>query len=668
MENLLQRFANPAADAVSLLMELAALIRPPKHAGGQHAVDMLAALRDCLAQNALHRRHLRRALLTLLGSKKQVPLYVETGILPGTGFFSELWRRVTHSVLPDVIDPDSLKDVLGLIFNRPSDQVWMESVPVEDWAELIGALRFDEEADRTALDKTLEQMLDAAQVISYRISSLGLEPEILRNEPSIEEFESPFLMQNVEARHFFEHYLAWRHDPAEKPEDEKHVLVLLDQCREILEKIRRNAAQSGTSISLTFLTRRLKQNIRRMETLLLLLGDNLRGEPVRLRAGQLFSELARAENEKNNVPSHVLRNINLLALRITDNASKTGEHYITRNKEEYLALFKSAAGAGFIVAFMAMLKIDIAKLHLPQLTEAILFCLNYGIGFVLIHMLHFTVATKQPAMTAATIAETIEESDGKEKHLEKLTQLVVDTMRSQFIAIIGNMALAFPISLAIGWAIHALTGKHFVGPEKIDKMLTEINPFAGLAIFYAAVAGVCLFLAGLIAGYYDNKGAYNRIPERLAHLRWLRKLFGDSGTARVAKYIENNLGALAGNFYFGILLGSMSALGLLLGLPLDIRHITFSTANFAYAVVGLDFAIDWKTVIISVIGIGAIGVTNLLVSFALALLVALRARGVSFAQERQLVGRVVKLFFSSPLQFFLPLPLPAPVAEAGGSK
>ena len=110
----------------------------------------------------------------------------------------------------------------------------------------------------------------------------------------------------------------------------------------------------------------------------------------------------------------------------------------------------------------------------------------------------------------------------------------------------------------------------------------------------------------------------------------------------------------------------MSALGLLLGLPLDIRHITFSTANFAYAVVGLDFVIGWQTVIISVIGIAAIGVTNLLVSFALALLVALRARGVSFAQERQLVGRVVKLFFSSLLQFFLPLP--APAAEAGGSK
>jgi site-specific recombinase len=37
--------------------------------------------------------------------------------------------------------------------------------------------------------------------------------------------------------------------------------------------------------------------------------------------------------------------------------------------------------------------------------------LNYGLGFVLIHILHFTVATKQPAMTAARLAAAIEESD-----------------------------------------------------------------------------------------------------------------------------------------------------------------------------------------------------------------------------------------------------------------
>ncbi|MCB5976870.1 site-specific recombinase [Acinetobacter baumannii] len=32
--------------------------------------------------------------------------------------------------------------------------------------------------------------------------------------------------------------------------------------------------------------------------------------------------------------------------------------------------------------------------------------MNYSLGFILIHVLHFTVATKQPAMTAAALAAT----------------------------------------------------------------------------------------------------------------------------------------------------------------------------------------------------------------------------------------------------------------------
>ena len=59
---------------------------------------------------------------------------------------------------------------------------------------------------------------------------------------------------------------------------------------------------------------------------------------------------------------------------------------------------------------MALFKIKLGLLHLPPLTEGIAFGLNYGIGFVLIHLLGFTVATKQPAMTAASIAATIEEA------------------------------------------------------------------------------------------------------------------------------------------------------------------------------------------------------------------------------------------------------------------
>ena len=35
--------------------------------------------------------------------------------------------------------------------------------------------------------------------------------------------------------------------------------------------------------------------------------------------------------------------------------------------------------------------------------------MNYALGFVLIYLLHFTIATKQPAMTAQTIAGAVSE-------------------------------------------------------------------------------------------------------------------------------------------------------------------------------------------------------------------------------------------------------------------
>ena len=34
--------------------------------------------------------------------------------------------------------------------------------------------------------------------------------------------------------------------------------------------------------------------------------------------------------------------------------------------------------------------------------------MNYALGFMLIHVLHFTVATKQPMMTAAALAATVQ--------------------------------------------------------------------------------------------------------------------------------------------------------------------------------------------------------------------------------------------------------------------
>ena len=199
----------------------------------------------------------------------------------------------------------------------------------------------------------------------------------------------------------------------------------------------------------------------------------------------------------------------------------------------------------------------------------------------------------------------------------------------------------------------ALTGHHLVTPDKAMHMMHDIDPIHSPALLYAAIAGVCLFVAGLISGYYDNKAVYTQMAQRVYQLRWLGRLVGQQRLRRLSLYVENNLGGLMGNFYFGILLGTMGTLGYLLGLPLDIRHVTFSAANFATAFVGLNYTMSWELIATSVCGFLAIGAVNLLVSFGLALWVALRARKIRFKHGWRLLKAIGRHFRAAPIDFFI---------------
>jgi site-specific recombinase len=161
-------------------------------------------------------------------------------------------------------------------------------------------------------------------------------------------------------------------------------------------------------------------------------------------------------------------------------------------------------------------------------------------------------------------------------------------------------------------------------------------------------------LSGLISGYYDNKASYSKIPERLMQLTGMQRLFGAARWQRMTDYIGNNLGALAGNFFFGIMLGSIGQIGFFLGLPIDIRHVTFSSANFAFALVGLDHQLTWQVWAISLAGIALIGIVNLGVSFSLALFVAMRSRNVSFGKSRALLALLWMRFRQHQRDFFVP--------------
>ena len=657
----LNAMSDADADSVQQCVALIEALRPDR--GDDHALAnaRFTTLCEIIEANEGLRLALRARLLALLAGRRQVSFYSDSGILPNTGFFSELWRRIVQRVLPAITDMSYLRDCVNLIFHRRDDHEWLSAITNDLKMRFWQALRLSEMRDEPALLESFSQMLDACDHLATRIGAMGLEPELVRLYPRLEERDSPFLALAAETHQLAASYRSYLLGGESPVEDEQQLLVLVAQCNEVIVRVRGRAVTVGTSLRVTYLLRRLMQSLLRLESLVRILStrhevaqSSADEMPLVERWVEFLGDAIEGEARGRGIRTHIGRTIGLLALRITDNASRTGEHYITSTRAEYFDMWRSAMGAGFIVAFMAILKIYSASLTLPPLGYALAYSLNYASLFMLMHVLHLTLATKQPAMTALAIAGAISEIRGRMKDVEKLATVVTDVIRTQIAAILGNVLIAMPVAMLLALVIARSTGKPFMDAEKAHHLLHAISPFDSMALFFAAIAGVCLFLAGLISGYYDNLAAYERVRDRVENIAWLKRVLGEERLARFATYVHDNLGALAGNFFFGIMLGSMNTIGFMTGLPLDVAHVTISSAYFGLAVVALDFSVNLNTVVHSLIGIGLIGFVNLSVSFTLALMVALRARGVAFIQAGALVSILFGRLRSNWKQFVWP--------------
>jgi site-specific recombinase len=623
------------------------------------------ALVDLLVAHPEFARALRDHLGAQLTSRMHRILYAESATLPGGGFWSALTTRLFGRLLPPAPSPEYLRDLVDEVFHRPDDHEWLEAVPQATWRELLAVLQVADAGFEPARRACRTELLQAMRLVSLRLAAIGSDADLLRYLPALARHESPFLAQVEETLRLVEHA---RHGAESDP---RHLDVLLDQCDEYLAGIRRRSRERGVSIGLVYLIARSEQSLERLRLLRGMVfdspvaaGDVVPADPVD-RVISFCLRLVRQQNRRNSVRDLVRGTVQLLARRVTEQASKSGEHYVTRSRDEFVAIFRAAAGAGLIIAFMALIKLKIGALHLPLAWEALGFSLNYGLGFVLIHVLHFTIATKQPAMTAATLAASLDGREGREARLDALADLAADVSRTQWVSIAGNVAVTMLVAFAIALNADTFLDWHAAQPEKAAHLLHDLHPWQSLALVHAAIAGVYLFLSGLISGYYDNQALYHRVPDRLRRVVPLRRLLGQARLDRLATYVERNLGALMGNFLFGCMLGCTPVLGALFGLPLDIRHVAFASANLAYGLVGLDFVVPAATVIVSAAGVLLVGLVNLMVSFALALRVALRSRGIGPEQTDGLWGRVLRRFLASPRDFFWPRTTsPAPDSAA----
>ncbi len=662
----LENFRNPDASELDLLRRLIAALRPD-NAGDEQCNRRYALMLERLENDESLRTAFRHHVIHFIGSRRLLSFFTDSGILPGTGFFSEWWRILGNRLLPEVPDERRMKDCLHLIFSDRNDWRWLETVPAElshRFWEILAPPESFREMDRRGVQ---EQMLDALLLLAHRVSGLGLEGELMRASPNLDDDSPRFVALSAEALEFVRGFRAGLDGDESRFDKGDQLLVIVDQCQDTLNRIRKRALTIGTSLHLSYVLTRSEQSLTRITELTRILTAGLREVPhaEAIRDWSTFArEVFLAENRRHSLRHYMQQLSGVLAVRVTENAARSGEHYICENRADYRRMWFSAAGAGVFIGIMALLKIKAAALGAPLFVEAFLFSMIYGLGFVAIFLLGFTVATKQPAMTAQTLAGLLDDlKPTRQADLDRLADVAAAVSRSQLAAIGGNVMVALPVAMVVSLAIALIAGSPPVSSDKAGHLMADLDPLSW-AIPHAAIAGFYLFLSGLISGYFDNRAAYASIGPRIARLGWLQRLAGKVRAARIGNYIESRLGGIMGNFLFGCMLGSTGMVGTLLGLPLDIRHIAFSSANLGYAFGGFGFSMAWQTLLWGALGVALIGLTNLGVSFALALRTAMGARRIAFAHWGPLLAALGRRFRQRPGSFVRP---PASPRRNGGA-
>ncbi|WP_169391517.1 MULTISPECIES: site-specific recombinase [Psychrobacter] len=607
-------------------------------------------------------------VLKLIIQYRQIALFTDTGIMSDQGFFSGLRRLIGHRFLPLLPEDDSVVELVAYLLDNRFDERWLANIDSDKWDTLIALLKVkDEHLHLVATVKN--NILNAIVILSYRITGVGLHPDLMESYPQILNYSASFVAQNQEAVLFVNQYReAHELDTLtdiipEEAVNPAPLLVMLEQCEEIVATVRKRIYKTGISIRATNMMLRLDQSLQRMRILTDLLTINSQKRDKAII--ELIQTLIIAANRRYSIVYLIDNNTKLLSRKVTENASRRGEHYISTDKAGYRKMLKMAATGGFVIAFMGTTKILAYQLALAPIGRAFVNSMIYGLGFVFIHIIHGTVATKQPAMTAAAIASTISSGSGKKSHqLTKLSELIVDIMRTQFIAIIGNVMMAAPVALLISFLWLHYTGAPMINTDKAAHLLHELDPIHSLALPHAAIAGVYLFLSGLIAGYYDNLAVYNKIGARIKRHWLVNRLLSKTWRERFGDFVEANLGAIMGNFIFGVFLGSTATIGFIFGLPIDIRHIAFASANLAHGLFNVaPDQLSASLVIISVLGVALIGLVNLMVSFTLALIVALRSKDVKFLEWGRLIQLIFAHLVSHPSDFLWPREKPMKYAR-----
>jgi len=396
----------------------------------------------------------------------------------------------------------------------------------------------------------------------------------------------------------------------------------------------------------------IEQSLKRMELISGILVSQP-GQPKLITSLRLLRDVIRGRLRDRSLSGLAQSSFRLLAKKIVEWAGKTGEHYVTNNRVEYRQMWYAALGGGLLTVATAAIKMMVTHRGLPPFVEGFLAGLNYAVSFVLMHVFHLALATKQPSMTGESLANILHRCQD-ESRTDELISYVQRIVRSQLAAAFGNIIAVGAGAVVFSIICKKTFGAPFLSVETAEYAVKSMNPVASGTIFFAILTGVILWLSSLAGGWIENWAVYHQLPRAIAEHRF-GAAFKPDTLQRFSEAFARNIAPWGGSIVLGFMLGMTPSIGHFFGLPLDVRHVTLSTGTLALGITSRGPEVLGKGALIwASLGIAVTFVMNLGVSFYLALRLALRAQDISSTENREILRTLWRRFWAAPREFFLP--------------
>lgn len=576
----------------------------------------------------------------------------EANILSENSFFSELRKRTLNKILPSVENEQTVWYLIDNVSVRPKkDLEYFHNIPENDFDEFLQLLNI---SDFIKNEKVKSELIFSMNILSWRVTGMALEVDVVRMAPEYRNFDNPFLALQNELEALAEEFkINPKLQLSSKDSRFKQIKIYIEQCLDFVNISFKNSSKYGISGKINQSLLKIRQQTTRIFEIANLLVIDSEKDYI-LKSKHLIFNILSYKSHKNNIAELFNDSTRLISHLITNHTAEMGSHYITANRKQYMSMFYKASGGGIIVGALCILKMLYGFMPGSDFFHAFLYAMNYAMGFVMIYLMSFTLATKQPAMTAATMTKVLSEQGNSQRNYTEFADLVSRLFRSQFIAFVGNVLLSFPIALAIIYGLDVFFSQN-LAVEKSDKLLKDLDPFQSKAILHACIAGFYLFISGIISGNIANNSVFYQIPDRIAKNLTIKRWFGAKFAKSLSKYYAKNWAGIISNFWFGVFLGATAPIGLFFGLDLDIRHITFAAGNFALGLYGKDFTVESDTFWISFFTVFLIGFLNFAVSFSLSMFLAFRSRKLNLGEVRDIYREIFRYFIRRPLSFFIPM-------------